>query len=179
MGVAMLLAGCGSDPRPATIPTPSFSCTPDPAGAPCTAELAAAQAEETRAYAEAEFAYREFTKERNRLLQSGGSVAQTSQMERYATGPYLEEMANDLKIVHDNGLKSTGEITVGNFGRKDSSSDRLEFYLCEDASAVRVFDSTGKQISQGRLGALRVIAVGGDGERKIEDTELAEEWKCL
>ncbi|WOP19361.1 hypothetical protein [Raineyella sp. LH-20] len=178
VGAAGLLAGCGGGPGVAPIPTPSYSCSPDPAGTPCTAELAAAQAEEAKAYEEAIFAYQEFTKERNRLLHAGGSPVSTPTMERYATGPYLEAMAGDLKLVYDNDLKSTGDIEVRGYGLEKYEPERLELYLCEDATAVRLIRADGRQASSGLKGKLRVVAAGPAGERRIEDTVQEGESEC-
>ncbi|WOQ17551.1 hypothetical protein [Raineyella sp. W15-4] len=140
--------------------------------------MAAAQAEEAKAYEEAIFAYQQFTKERNRLLHAGGTATATAELERFGTGLYLEAMVGDLRTVYGKGWSTTGDVVVRDFGRHHFEPNRLEFFLCEDATAVRLIGSEGEQLTLGRKGRLRVTATGEAGERRIADTTVVEDWEC-
>lgn len=154
IGVAGLLAGCGDDPRSAPTPTPTYSCTPDPTGAPCTAELAAAQAEEAKAYEEAIFVYQEFTKERNRLAMAGGSPTPTLTMEKYATGTYLSDISGFLAAGYSRGVSTTGPMEIARVDGVAYSGKSLQLKSCEDGRSLEVIDRQGRRVGGGTLGAV-------------------------
>lgn len=176
----LLLAGCsgtiGATPTPT--PTPTWTCTPDDSGDPCTAAKAAAQAEQAEAYAEAEHAYREFTKERTRILREGGSPTPSPVLVQYGTAEYLEAMQSDLSTAYENGFSITGSVVVTALQIDSYDSSRLTFFACEDASDVVVFDANGNRIGQGEAAAQLIVAESIAGTWKIADAELTEGTSC-
>ena len=102
----VVLAGCGGGVQAGPAPAPTWSCTPDTSGEPCTPQKVAAQAEEAEAYEEAMHAYREFTKERNRIGMGGGSPTPTAVMSRFATGSYLNDVASFLATAQAAGRRA-------------------------------------------------------------------------
>lgn len=178
IGVAGLLAGCGDDPRSAPTPTPTYSCTPDPVGAPCTAELAAAQAEEAKAYEEAIFVYQEFTKERNRLVLAGGSTTPTAEMEKYASGDYLDTVTEFLSSGHSAGRRANGSMEISKLERRSVQADQVSFLACEDARRVEVVDAYGNIVARGQLGAIEVTAQRFSDGWKLVDGANVEVSQC-
>lgn len=178
--MTMLLAGCTATAGtgPTATPTPTWTCTPDDSGEPCTAEKAAAQAEEAAAFAEAEHAYREFTKERVRLMRSGGSSTPSPLLMAYGAGDYLAGLEEDLKSAEDSGLYITGDVVLRNFARDSYAGDRLTFLACEDASEVRVFDEGGNPVGRGSAGSQLLTAAKLENSWKITQAELAEDLPC-
>ena len=174
----VVLAGCGGGVQAGPAPAPTWSCTPDTSGEPCTPQKAAAQAEEAEAYEEAMHAYREFTKERTRLLSSGGAPTPSPVLQRYGTGRYLEAMQTDIRAAYENGLRITGDVTVSEVQPQTASPSQVSFFACEDASSVRVLDRGGAEVGHGVAGAQLVTATGGAGAWQISDSKLAEDWSC-
>lgn len=166
-----VLAGCGGGVQAGPAPSPTWSCTPDTSGEPCTPEKAAA-------YEEAMHAYREFTKERTRLLSSGGAPTPSPVLQRYGTGRYLEAMQTDIRSAQENGLRITGDVIVTDVQPQTASPTQVTFFACEDASRVRVLDRGGKEVGQGVAGAQLVTATGGAGAWQISDSKLSEDWSC-
>ena len=162
----VVLAGCGGGVQAGPAPAPTWSCTPDTSGEPCTPQKAAAQAEEAEAYEEAMHAYREFTKERNRLAMAGGTPTPTPEMSRLATGPYLEAITGFLASGHEAGRRASGPLAVTNVEPLSYAGDHVRLLVCEDGRGVDVFGPDGSVVSEGFLGAL---------ELRVE--RLPEGWK--
>lgn len=178
IGVAMLLSGCG-DSRPAATPTPSFSCTPDPSGAPCTAELAAAQAEEAKAYAEAEFAYREFTKERNRLMDLGNNDSYVvGSLSRFGTGDYLSFHQNTLDRMRQAGLKAGPGVVILSVKGVSVDSGELVLRACEDGRENVVKGANGEVLGRGSLISLDLQAKRESGAWLIASSKESEVSAC-
>lgn len=178
-GIAVgLLGGCGTASRSGPDPVPTWSCTADGSGEACTEAKAAAQAEEAEAYAEAMHAYREFTKERNRAGMSGGVLAATPVMERYAAGEYLAFMVGELGVAAENGLRSTGELVITKLEPHGFSAQAVTILACEDARDVRIVDVQGVEVGSGTAGALLLTATGPAGERRISAAVDSEEISC-
>lgn len=178
IGVAGLLAGCGDDPATAPAPTPTYSCTPDPTGAPCTAELAAAQAEEAKAYEEAIFVYQEFTKERNRLLLSGGAESPSPLLEKYATGQYLDDVISDLSLAWRLGIHGSSGIKVQKIEHVSFVSDSVILRSCEDGSAIHLLDRSGEVVGQGSRVSVELGVERHDGDWRIVSGKSGEPGIC-
>jgi len=164
VGLAVLAGGCGVDPvGTEPLPTPMPSCTPDGSSAPCTWERAAEQAEAAAAFAEAEHAYREFTKERNVVMQDGGSKTPTSTMVRYADGDYLKTIQGFSEAGLEEGLHSEGDLEVRDVRPLEYSTNRVTMRACEDGTRVSVVSSSGEVIRQGTRGAVELKLERRDG----------------
>lgn len=174
----LLLAGCSEETRADPAPSPTWSCTPDASGEPCTPEKAAAQAEEAAAYDEAMHAYREFTKERNRLLIEGGTPTPTPTMERYAKGQYLSEIASVLATQHARGLRASTGLSIVSPTPVSVSQDRVVVRSCEDGSGIRLVDSSGSSVGSGSRVAVEVTIECADGEWRIVSGRDSKESPC-
>lgn len=178
--MTMLLAGCTATAGtgPTVTPTPTWTCTPDDSGEPCTAEKAAAQAEEAEAFAEAEAVYRDFMRERNRLAMSGGTATPTPEMMRLAAGPYLDAVAGFLASGHGAGRQASAPIEIIRLEPISVTNDRVTILVCEDGRNVEIYDSEGVIVSRGHLGAIKIqVHRFSDGWRLVDGANT-EETKC-
>ena len=178
--VTLLLAGCTATAGsgPAATPTPTWTCTPDDSGEPCTAEKAAAQAEEAEAYAEAEHAYREFTKERNRLAMSGGSPTPTPEMERLATGHYLDTVQEFLAAQYESGQITSAPLEIASVKGTSYAPPSVTLRVCEDGRRVAVQGPDGEVVNHGERGAIEVTVVAAAGGWQLSDGRDVEDPEC-
>lgn len=174
----LMLAGCsgttGATPTPT--PEPTWTCTPDTSGEPCTAEKAAAQAEQAEAYAEAEHTYREFTKEWSRLSMQGGTASPTPVMTSLATGQYLETISMFLASGYEGGLRTTAPLLVDQVLPVAYREGEVQLLVCEDGRDIRVLSSDGAVVGQGSYSASDVKVIrDGSGWKLSErfDTETS------
>ena len=177
----LLLGGCsgtiGAAPTPT--PTPSWTCTPDDSGEPCTAEKAAAQAEQAEAYAEAEHAYREFTKERNRLAMSGGTPTPTPEMERLATGNYLDTVGEFLAAQYEAGQTTSAPLEVDSVDRVTYDTNQVTLRVCEDGRHILVLDVDGNEVNRGGRGAIEIEVVNGPQGWQLSNGRDVEDPACV
>lgn len=176
----LMLAGCGGTigATPTPTPTPTWTCTPDDSGDPCTAAKAAAQAEQAEAYAEAEHTYREFTKERNRLAMSGGTPTPTPEMERLATGPYLEAVAGFLASGYEEGRKATGPLVITYVEPRSYAEGIVTLLSCEDGRDIRIVDRDGSELGSGAQGTVEIVVERSPEGWKVLDGFDSEESVC-
>ncbi|WOP17680.1 hypothetical protein [Raineyella sp. LH-20] len=179
VGAAGLLAGCGGGPGVAPSPTPSYSCTPDPGGAPCTPELAAAQAEEAKAYEEAIFVYQEFTKERSRVAMAGGSPTPTPTMERLASGSYLEIISSFLASDYSEGVSSSRPVEIVYVHGMNYSGDSLQLKVCEDGTKIENLDRQGHSLGMGSKGVILLDLSRMEGQWVIVRGISLEGESCM
>ncbi len=175
---AVLLAGC-TPGQGAAGPTPTWSCLPDGTDEPCTAEKALAQAEEAEAneaYDAAMLAYREFMAERNRLMMEGGTPSPTPEMERLASGEYLDSMGTFLASAHEAGRRTSGPIEVTLLEPLSYHGDQVKLTACEDARGVYVVD--GPMSVPGRLGAVTLLVERSEQGWKIAQGADADPSRC-
>ena len=173
-----VLAGCGGGVQAGPAPAPTWSCTPDNSGEPCTPEKAAAQAEEAAAYEEAMHAYREFTKERNRLGMGGGTPTPTAVMSRYATGNYLNDVEAFLASGHAAGRRADSPMQIVRLERVGFSGQSLELLACEDGRGVDILDTQGRKVGTGQLGAVLLTVAKVEGQWVVSDGQSIGAERC-
>ncbi|QGF22861.1 hypothetical protein Rai3103_03330 [Raineyella fluvialis] len=178
IGITGLMAGCGSNQAAAPVPTPSYSCTPDASGAPCTAELAAAQAEEAKAYDEAVHAYREFTKERNRLVVAGGAAAPTPEMTKYASGQYLGDVASDLALLEKHGYHGTSGLEIMQIVPVSATRDSVVLRICENGSHIKLLSESGQTLGAGNMASVEIKVNRGEGAWRVSEGNASKEDVC-
>ncbi|WOP18774.1 hypothetical protein [Raineyella sp. LH-20] len=120
--------------------------------------MAASQAEEAEAYEDAVFVYQEFTKERNRLILAGGSPTPTPTMEKYASGDYLDTVAEFISSGYFAGRRASGPLEILRLEKLSVDADRVTFLACEDGRRIEVVDAEGTVVARGQLGALEIVA---------------------
>ncbi len=155
-GIAVgLLGGCGTASRSGPDPVPTWSCTADGSGEPCTEAKAAAQAEEAEAYAEAMHAYREFTKERNRIMAAGGLESPPSEVfERYAAGEYLSFFSEGLALMWEMGEIAEPGVKIEALEPVSVEGDSLILRACEDGRENVITGPTGEVLGVGSRGSV-------------------------
>ena len=159
----VLLAAC--TPANGTIPTPP-PATSSPASA--TPPETAQEREERLAYEAAEKAYRTFRAEYNRLYRAeGGSAKPTIVMKDNAAGPYLRSMLAFLKHKVDNDRHSDRGVRIAYVRPGGYSPKELILLVCEDGSRVKIFDTTGKQVSHGGVSKLTLYVRPIEGRWKV------------
>ncbi len=179
-GIAVgLLGGCGTASRSGPDPVPTWSCTADGSGEPCTEAKAAAQAEEAEAYAEAMHAYREFTKERNRVLAAGGLESPPSEtMERYAAGDYLSFYSERFLLIWEIGATGEPGIEIEALQAVSMTGDSLSLRSCEDGSANVMTGANGEEIGGGGRGSVDLFFERLDDRWVIVDSAISEVEIC-
>ena len=172
----VVLAGCGGGVQAGPAPAPTWSCTPDTSGEPCTPQKAAAQAEEAEAYEEAMHAYREFTKEWSRLSMEGGTPTPSPEMSRLATGQYLDTISLFLASGSETGRRTSAPLQVTAIRPTGFSDGKVAMLVCEDGRHIQVLGPDGSVVGSGSLGASEVtVSRQSDGWKLTErfDTEVS------
>ncbi len=178
-GIAVgLLGGCGTASRSGPDPVPTWSCTADGSGEPCTEAKAAAQAEEAEAYAEAMHAYREFMKEMNRVMAMGGVESPTGTMERYAAGEYLSFFSENVAYLWEVGATGEPGVEIESVQPVSISGDSLTLRSCEDGSANVIVGSNGEVLGVGSRGSVELHAERIDGSWVIVEILHSEVEVC-
>lgn len=139
LALVLLLSGCVPTP-PAETPIASPSPTP-------------VFASEEEALAAAEEAYAAYVALADQIFAEGG--VNPERLSTVATGAFLEAAIEGFEIVQRDGWRSTGGTTFRDFELQSYSAGTREgvvtAYVCEDVSAVDVFDSSGSSVvSPGR-----------------------------
>lgn len=137
--VLLLLAGCVQS-EPVDVPTPAPSVTP-------------VFASEEEALAAAEEAYAAYVELADQIFIEGG--VQPERLAAVATGEFLDASVAGFEMVQEDGWTSTGGTVFRNLELQSfdpfSPIGVLTVYVCEDVSAVDVFDATGASVvSPGR-----------------------------
>ena len=133
--ISLMLGGC--------VPSaPDASPTPEPSSTPVFAS-------EEEALAAAEEAYAAYVAMSDLIFVEGGANAE--RMTAVATGAFLEATLSSFNEVQANGLHSTGgtvfrDVSLQSYSPDSLSADIVSVYVCEDISAVNVFDSAGQSI---------------------------------
>ncbi len=165
----LLLGGCGGASRSGPDPGPTWSCTPDGSGEPCTEEKAAAQAVEAEAYAEAMHAYREVTKEHNRIMATGGVESPTETMERYEAGEFLTYFSEFFAYMSEVEAVGKPGVELQALEPVSMEGDKLQLRSCEDGRANVVTSPTGEVLGRGGRGSLDIYFERLDGRWVIVD----------
>ncbi|HEU5222461.1 MAG TPA: hypothetical protein VFU07_02115 [Candidatus Lumbricidophila sp.] len=164
------LATCGCTPSDASPPT-SHAASPTPMSTP----MFASDDEALKAATEV---YRKLITTEFGMYPSG--ALDRAKIEPFATDAYLAESASRFKAFVDRGVHATGGVKVTKSSiqslRQSAGSTEVVIYACIDASAFRVIDAAGADITPGtRADLLSNVAtlrgVGG-ASLKVEKSEL-------
>lgn len=167
-----LLAAC----TPATPPASSPSPSPSNAGSATPTETEF-QRQERVAYEHAETAYRSFEAEYLREITSTFEPRVTQRMRSLAGGQFLRDSKRFLDSRRRSHVRSKGRSHIESVVRVAYATNRVELTVCEDASAVTVFDRRGKRLGRGIVARSDITVRLKAGEWRVWSSAQEHEVK--
>ena len=140
-----LVAACTPEAGPTTTRTPAPQPT---ASARPSATQTETEIERQRRldFEAAERAYRNNVAEQQRLANLGVAKS-TPILRRTSEGEYLKFVLQGLQDVENSGWRTSGSLKIVGVARGGWQAKRLHLISCEDGSAVRFLDKSGKDVT--------------------------------
>ena len=166
--VALLLVGCVPTNTPAS-PAPKPSATP-------------VFATEAEALAAATEAYAAYSKASNQVTADGGK--HPDRISRFVSPDQLKRELKGFLFYKENSVSSRGtskfdSVRIESFAGQSRGNFELSVYLCSDVSTIRLFDSTGADVTPHELPNRSAMEVGFElGDRSHEEliVSRSESW---
>ena len=99
-------------------------------------------------------------------------------MKATAAGPYLKYFTQLAQAYKGEGVHSIGAERAGYVRPQGYSPDSLVLDVCEDSTAVKDFNSKGKQTGKGEIRTARLEMRKVDGAWKIWDGDGKKASSC-
>jgi hypothetical protein len=144
-----MVAACTPEPPPVVTPTPSPPTSSSPAASPTPTE-SAIERRMRLDYEAAERAYRANMAEQDRQSQLG-IAKRTKILEITSTGAYLEVALLALEDIKDSGWRAQGTSNIVGVAQGGWQERRLHLIACEDGSAIRFIDKSGRDVTPKNL----------------------------
>ena len=167
--MAFVLVGC----VPTT--TPEGPAAPRPSATPVFATEAEALAAATEAYAA-------YSKASDSVTFDGGK--RPDRIAKFVSPEQLKRELKGFLYYEDNSLSSRGNskfdsVSIESFSGQSKSNFDLSVYLCSDVSSIRLFDSTGADVTPQDLPRRSPLEVGfelGDDSHEELIVSRSESW---
>jgi hypothetical protein len=167
-----LVAACTPDPGPTTTPTPvpPTTASPTPSTTRTETEIERQQRLDFEA---AEKAYRASIAEQQRLAELGNAKS-TPALRETAEGKYLQFALQNLKDVEKSGWRAVGALKIIGVTPGGWKPSRLYLFSCEDGSAIRFVNASGRNVTPANLERrfvqkLTIVKIGASW--KVSDLE--------
>ena len=168
LAVAFVLVGC----VPTTTPA---SPAPRPSATPVFATEAEALAAATKAYAA-------YSAASDSVTFDGGK--RPDRIAKFVSPEQLKRELKGFLYYKDNALSSRGNskfdsVSIESFSGQSISNFDLSVYLCSDVSSIRLFDSTGADVTPQDLPRRSPLQVGfelADGSHEELIVSRSESW---
>lgn len=94
--------------------------------------------------------------ESNRLAMTGGATKATKKLTDNLSGTYLDDTVESLQTIESSGWHIDRPVTARVTADQGWSAKKIELTACEDNSAVKFFDKSGKEVNKKR-DAYRIV----------------------
>jgi hypothetical protein len=150
---------------------PSSTSTPSPTSAATTPTESQIERQMRLDYEAAEQAYRANIAEQDRLYGRGGATRATAALRATATGEYLKITVGWLRDFHKSRFRAEGSSRVTGVERTGWKDGRVKLTACEDGSAVRIVDRSGRDVTppEHRRFVQSLTAVRTGGQWKVSE----------
>ena len=151
------------------------ACAPDPAPTPSPSPTGFASQEE--AFAAAEATYRAYV---DALNHRRSDPASKSDPTEYLTGEALSaQVATDADLEH-RGIRLSGDTIISAIRNLSASAVGAEIGVCLDASATRLFDASGVDVTPQNRPAMLGLLVGAvwSNDRTYISSTTASDEQC-
>jgi hypothetical protein len=150
---------------------PSSTSTPSPTSAATTPTESQIERQMRLDYEAAEQAYRANIAEQDRLYGRGGATRATAALRATATGEYLKITVGWLRDFHKSRFRAEGSSRVTGVERTGWKDGRVRLTACEDGSAVRIVDRSGRDVTppEHRRFVQSLTAVRTGGQWKVSE----------
>ncbi|GAA3690033.1 hypothetical protein GCM10022204_01110 [Microlunatus aurantiacus] len=121
----------------------------------------------------AEKAYLTAFTETDRIAISGGASKATRPLIENTMGAYLDLQMEGLRALKEEGWRSSRAGVVAVTASGGWTDRELTFTACEDTSAVKLLDSSGREVQKNRPRKFlqELTATRADGRWKISDVD--------
>ena len=88
--------------------------------------------------------------ETNRLVMAGGADKPTKKLNDYLSGTYLQDTVETLRMFKSEGWRIDRPVQTRVTADQGWSATSIELTACEDNSAVKFFNKSGKEVNKKR-----------------------------
>jgi hypothetical protein len=132
-------------------------------------------------YEAAEKAYRANIAEQDQLYRHGGATKATAALKATATGEYLKNTVEWLRDFHKSRLRAEGSSKVVGVQRTGWKGGRVRLTACEDGSAVRIVDRSGRDVTPPKhrrfVQSLTAVRAGGQWKVSEQTSKRVSDFK--